>query len=55
MIATKAALVLYVAAMIAIIVAVDVGFLRHLFIERLMVNISIVLVFGILYWGFLRP
>ena len=48
--------VLYVAAMIAIIVGVDVLFFKNRFWERLIVNIGIVLVFGAFYWRFLgRP
>jgi hypothetical protein len=49
-------IVLYVAAMIAVIVGVDVLFFRNRFWERLMVNIGIVLVFGAFYLRFLvRP
>jgi hypothetical protein len=52
----QAALVLYVAAMVAVIVSVDVAFFRHRFWERLMVNIGIVLVFWAFYFRFLgRP
>jgi hypothetical protein len=48
--------VLYVVAMAAIIVGVDVAFFRHRFWERLIVNIGIVLVFGAFYLRFLwRP
>lgn len=43
---------LYVLVMIAVIVGVDVLFLRHLFWQRLIVNIGIVLVFGLVYLGF---
>jgi hypothetical protein len=50
----KAAVVLYVALMVAIIVAVDILFFRNLFWERLMVNIGIVLVFAAFYFGFLK-
>jgi hypothetical protein len=50
----QAALVLYVLAMIGIVVGVDVLFLRHHFWARLIVNIAIVLVFGAVYWRFLR-
>ena len=46
---------LYVAAMAAIIVAVDFAFFRHRFMERLIVNIGIVLVFAAFYCRFLRP
>jgi hypothetical protein len=46
--------VLYVAAMVAVIVGVDFVFLRNRFWERLIVNIGIVLVFGAFYFRFLR-
>jgi hypothetical protein len=45
--------VLYVVAMAAVIVGVDVLFFRNRFWERLIVNIGIVLVFGAFYWSFL--
>jgi lipopolysaccharide export LptBFGC system permease protein LptF len=48
------ALVLYVVVMAALIVVVDFAFLRNRFWERLAVNIGIVLVFGAVYWEFLR-
>ena len=48
------AVVLYVAAMVAVIVGVDVGFFRNRFWERLAVNIGIVLVFGAFYFKFLK-
>jgi uncharacterized membrane protein YozB (DUF420 family) len=48
------ALVLYVLAMVAVIVGVDVLFFRHEFWARLAVNVGIVLVFGAFYWRFLR-
>jgi hypothetical protein len=35
-------------------VSVDVLFLRHLFWQRLISNIGIVLVFGVVYFIFLR-
>jgi uncharacterized membrane protein YozB (DUF420 family) len=44
------AVVLYVLAMVAIIVGVDVLFLRHQFLARLIVNVGIVLVFGAVYF-----
>jgi hypothetical protein len=50
-----AAVVLYVAAMIALIIAVDFLFFRERFWERLSVNIGIVLVFAAFYFRFLRP
>jgi hypothetical protein len=46
--------VLYVVAMAAVIAAVDFGFFRNRFWERLTVNIGIVLVFAAFYFGFLR-
>jgi preprotein translocase subunit SecE len=48
------AILLYVVAMAAIIVGVDLAFFRHRFWERLIVNISIVLVFAAFYLIFLR-
>ena len=45
--------VLYVMAMVAVIVGVDVLFFRHRLWERLIVNIGIVLVFGAFYLRFL--
>jgi len=50
----RVAVVLYVAAMAAIIVGVDFVFFRNRFWERLTVNIGIVLVFAAFYWRFLR-
>jgi hypothetical protein len=48
--------VLYVIAMAAVIVGVDLLFFRNRFWERLIVNIGIVLVFAAFYWRFLwRP
>lgn len=48
--------VLYVAAMIAVVAGVDVAFFRNRMWERLAVNIGIVLVFGAFYFRFLtRP
>jgi hypothetical protein len=46
--------VLYVLAMVAVIVGVDVLFFRHHFWPRLMVNIGIVLVFLAFYFRFLK-
>jgi type IV secretory pathway VirB2 component (pilin) len=45
---------LYVVLMIAVVVGVDLLFFRHRFLERLIVNIGIVLVFAALYLRFLR-
>lgn len=49
------ATVLYILAMIAIIVGVDVAFLKDHFTLRLIVNIGIVLVFIGGYFAFLKP
>ena len=47
---------LYVVAMAAVIVGVDLAFFRNRFWERLMVNIGIVLVFVAFYLRFFgRP
>jgi hypothetical protein len=48
------ALVLYVLTMVAIVVVVDVLFLKHHFWPRLIVNVGIVLLFGAGYFRFLR-
>jgi hypothetical protein len=50
----QAAVVLYVLAMVAIVVGVDVLFFRHQFWPRLIVNVGIVLVFGAFYLWFLK-
>jgi hypothetical protein len=50
----QAALVLYVLAMVAIIVGVDVLFFRHHFWPRLLINVGVVLVFGTFYLRFLK-
>ena len=49
------AVVVYVVAMAAVIVGVDLAFFRNRFWERLIVNIGIVLVFGALYLRFFTP
>ena len=45
---------LYVAAMVALIIATDLAFFRNRVWERLMVNIGIVLVFAAFYLRFFR-
>jgi hypothetical protein len=50
----KAGIALYVLAMVAVIVGVDVLFFRHHLWERLIVNIGVVLVFGAFYLRFLK-
>ena len=44
--------VLYVVALIAVVVGVDVLFFRHRIWERLIANIGIVLVFAAFYFRF---
>ena len=48
----QAAVVLYVIALVAVVVGVDVLFFRHHFWARLIGNIGIVLVFGAFYLRF---
>jgi len=50
----QAAVVLYVLAMVAVVVGVDVLFFRHHFWARLMANVGIVLVFAAFYLRFLK-
>jgi hypothetical protein len=47
-------IVLFVAAIVAVIVGVDFVFFRNRFWERLIVNIGIVLVFAAFYLRFLK-
>jgi hypothetical protein len=49
-----AAIVLYVLALVAVVIGVDVLFFRHQFLERLIVNVGTVLVFGVFYLLFLK-
>ncbi len=49
----QAAIVLYVLALVAVVVGVDVMFFRHHTRERLIANVAIVLVFGAVYSIFL--
>jgi hypothetical protein len=51
---SRAVVVLYVLAMVAVVVGVDVLFFRHHFWDRLIVNVGIVLVFGAFYLRFLK-
>ena len=50
----QAAVVLYVLAMVAIVVSVDILVFRHHFWERLAVNVGIVLAFGAFYLRFMK-
>ena len=47
-------LALYVLAMVAVIVGVDLAFFRHRFLERLIANVGIVLLFAAFFLRFLR-
>jgi hypothetical protein len=49
---SPAAIVLYVLAMVAVVVGVDVLFFRHQIWVRLLVNVGIVLVFAAFYFRF---
>jgi hypothetical protein len=50
----QAGVVLYVLALVTVVVGVDVLFFRHRFLERLMVNVGIVLVFVAFYLRVLK-
>jgi hypothetical protein len=50
----RVAVMLYVVAMVAVIVSVDLVFFRNRFWERLTVNIGIVMVFAAFYFIFLK-
>jgi len=50
----QAVIVLYVLALVAVVVGVDVLFFRNRFWERLMVNVGMVLVFAAFYLRFLK-
>ena len=54
MMGKQAAVVLYVLAMVATVVSVDIFFFRQRFWERLIVNVGIVMVFVAFYLRFLR-
>jgi hypothetical protein len=41
--------VLYVVALIAVVVCVDIFFFRHQFVPRLLINIGIVAAFAVVY------
>jgi hypothetical protein len=50
----QAAVALYVLAMAAVVVGMDVLFFRNHFWQRLAANVGIVLVFGAFYFRFLQ-
>ena len=51
---SKAVVVLYALALVAVVVGVDILFFRHHFWERLIVNVGIVLVFAAFGLRFLK-
>jgi hypothetical protein len=51
---SHAAVALYVLVLVAVVVGVDVLFLRHHFWARLLVNVGIVGVFAAIYFAFLK-
>ena len=50
----RAAVVLFVVLMVAVVVGTDFLFFRHRFWERLIVNVGIVLVFAAFFLRFLK-
>jgi hypothetical protein len=50
----QAAIALYVLALVAVVVGMDVLFFRHHFWERLIANVGIVLLFAAFYFRFLK-
>jgi len=50
----QAGVVVYVFALVAVVVGLDVLFFRHRLLERLIVNVGIVLVFAAFYLRFLK-
>jgi hypothetical protein len=50
----QAAVALFVLALVAVVVGVDVLFFRNRFWERLTVNVGVVLVFAAFYFRFLK-
>jgi hypothetical protein len=50
----QAAIVLYVLAMVAVVVGVDVLFFKHQLWPRLIANIGIILVFAAFYFRFVK-
>ena len=45
---------LYVLALVAVVVGVDILFFRHHLVERLIANVGIVLLFGAFYFRFVK-
>ena len=48
------AVLLYVLALVAVVVGLDILFFRHHFFERLIVNVGVVLVFAAFYLRVLK-
>ncbi|MGP0038273.1 MAG: hypothetical protein ACLP4R_27470 [Solirubrobacteraceae bacterium] len=51
---SRGVVVLYVLALVAVVVGVDILFFRHQFWERLIANVGIVVVFVAFYLRFLK-
>lgn len=51
----RAAIALYVVALVVVVVGADVLFLGHHTVERLIANVAIVMAFGAFYLVFLKP
>jgi hypothetical protein len=49
-----ATVLVYVLAMVAVVLVLDVTIFRHLFWERLAANVGVVLVFGAFYFRFVH-
>lgn len=50
----RAITIVYVVVLVSVIVGVDVAFLRHHSVPRLVVNVALVFVFAALYWAFVK-
>jgi membrane protein implicated in regulation of membrane protease activity len=50
----RATVVLYVLALVAVVVGVDILFFRHRFWERLIANVVIVVLFAVFYLRFVK-
>jgi hypothetical protein len=50
----QSGLVLYVLALVVVVVGADVLFFRHHFWDRLLANVGIVVIFGAVYFRFLK-
>jgi len=50
----NAMIIIYILAMVATVVILDIVLFRHRFRERLMANIGIILIYGAFYLAFLK-